>query len=255
MPRPPLLLPVLFALVGLPSCTFVQYRAERDMQRSEVADGLGRLSCTSHNGAIKVRGVPGKTTVDVQVKLTAHARSENEAHDLVERLDVEVARSGDELVVRGIVPPSTSWGSNASFAFTIDAPADLALRLVTHNGAVDATGSTGDLRVVTHNGGVRVQGGAPSVEITTHNGGIDLVCDGSGAVAGSATTHNGSVEVDLGARSATVDASTRNGRLDSSGVRVESSGRNQLRAVAGDGQGAMRVRTHNGSVRVRSNGS
>lgn len=255
MLRSSLILPALCVLVGLPSCTFVRHRAERDTQRSEVAEGLGLVACTSHNGSIVVRGVPGKATVDVTARLTAQARSEAAARELLESLDVEVARSGDELVVRGIVPPTTSWGSDASFAFTIEAPAELALRLVTHNGAVESTGSAGDLRVVTHNGGVRIHCDSPTVDITTHNGGIAIVCNGSGAVAGSATTHNGSIDVDLGARSATVDAATRNGRLDASGVRVETSGRHELRAISGDGAGALRVRTHNGSVRVRSGGS
>lgn len=255
MLRSSLLVPVFCVFAGLPSCTFVQHRAERDTQRSEVADGLLRVSCTSHNGAIKVRGVPGKATVDVTAKLTAFGKSDGEARELVERLDFEVARSGDELVVRGIEPTSMPWGAGASFAFTIEAPAELVLRLVTHNGAVESTGSAGDLSVVTHNGGIRVRGAASSVELTTHNGAIALDCEGSGALNGSVTAHNGSVDVDLGARSTTVEAATRNGRLDVSGVRVESSRRHELRAVAGDGAGALRVRTHNGSVRVRSGGS
>lgn len=255
MPNPTRVLPFLGALLAFPSCTFVQHRAERDTQRSEVADGLLRVSCTSHNGAIKVRGVPGKATVDVTAKLTAYAKSDGEARELVERLDVEVARRGDELVVRGVEPSSMPWGTGASFAFTIEAPAELALRLVTHNGAVESTGSAGDLSVVTHNGGVRVRGAASSIDLTTHNGAIDLACEGSGALNGSATAHNGSVEVDLGARSTKLDAATRNGRMDATGVRVESGGKHELRAVAGDGAGALRVRTHNGSVRVRSGGS
>ncbi len=255
MQKHPLLLPALVVLVGMTSCTFVQHRKDRETRRSEVAEGLRHVTCTSHNGAIVIRGVPGKATIDVTAKLTAFATSENAASELVEGLDVEVARNGDELVVRGILPPSMPWGANASVAFTIEAPAELALRLVTHNGSVEASGSSGNLSVVTHNGGVRVRSAAESVELTTHNGGIDLVCEGDGAVHGSATTHNGGVQVDLGTRSSRIDASTRNGRLEATGVRVESNGKHELRAVAGDGAGSLRVRTHNGSVRVRSSGS
>lgn len=255
MPRTLLHPATLCLLVGLTSCTVVQRRAEREAQRSEVAEGLARVSCSSHNGSIVVRGLAGKSTVDVTARLVANARSERDARDLVEQMDVEIVREGNELRVRGVVPSSMPWGANASLSFTIEAPAELALQLVTHNGAVDATGSTGDVSVVTHNGAVRVHGGSSALEITTHNGGIDVVCEGSGAVRGSATTHNGSVDVDVGSRSACVEASTSNGRIDTNGLRVESRGRHSLRAVAGDGQGGLRVGTHNGSVCVRSSGS
>ena len=101
---------------------------------------------------------------------------------------------------------------------------------------------------------MRVRGAIPVLELTTHNGEIELVCEGSGTVRGNVTTHNGGVTVDVGARSATIEASTHNGHMESSGVRVESRTERRLRAVAGDGQGELRVGTHNGAVRVRSSG-
>ena len=247
---------LLVVLMGcsLPSCSIAHFRAEREVQRSESADGLASVFCKTHNGAIKVRGVQGKATVDVMARLVAHGDDEIEARENVAQLDVKLERSGSELVIATVVPSTLPWQAGASFSFQLEVPAELALRLTTHNGEVETLGTSGDVQAVTHNGGVRVRGAVPVLELTTHNGEIELVCEGSGTVRGNVTTHNGGVTVDVGARSATIEASTHNGHMESSGVRVESRTERRLRAVAGDGQGELRVGTHNGAVRVRSSG-
>ncbi len=246
----------LVVLVGcsLPSCTMARHRAEREVQRSESAQGLSGLACTTHNGAIRVRGVPGKESVEVTAQLVAHGEDEIEARENVAQLDVVLERNGSELVIRSVAPSSLPWHANASFAYTVEAPPQFALRLTTHNGAIETTSTVGDIKALTHNGGVRVRGDAAVVDLTTHNGEVELVCEGHGPVGGSVTTHNGGVTVDVGARSATIEASTHNGRMESSGVRVESRTERRMRAVAGDGHGDLRVGTHNGSVAVRSSG-
>ena len=247
---------LLVVLVGcsLPSCSIAHHRAEREVQRSESADGLASLACKTHNGAIKVRGIQGKTTVDVMARLVAHGEDEIEARENVAQLDVKLERSGSELVIATFAPSSLPWHAGASFSFQLEVPAELALRLTTHNGEVETLGTAGDVHAITHNGGVRVRGDAAVVDLTTHNGEIELVCEGHGPMGGSVTTHNGGVTVDVGARSTTIEASTHNGRMESSGVRVESRTERRLRAVAGDGQGDLRVGTHNGAVAVRSSG-
>lgn len=231
-----------------------RFRAEREVQRSESAQGLSRLACTTHNGAIRVRGVPGKESVEVTAQLVAHGEDEIEARENVAQLDVTLERNGSELVIRSVAPNSLPWHANASFSYTVEAPTQFAMQLTTHNGSIETTATSGDLKALTHNGAVTVRGDAAALDLTTHNGEIEVVCEGSGPVGGSVTTHNGGVTVDVGARSATIEASTHNGRMESAGVRVESRTERRLRAIAGDGQGDLRVGTHNGSVDVRSRG-
>lgn len=253
---PSLLAAAVVVLFGcaLPSCSFANYRAERTLDRSESAEGLAALVCTTHNGAITVRGIPGRDSIGVSAQLIAHGESEEDARDHVAQLDVRLERSGNELVIKSVAPSSLPWNASPTFAYTIDAPTGLALRLETHNGHVDVRGATSEIQVMTHNGGVRADIGSDSLQIETHNGEIELRLQGSGPVRGTLTSHNGGIEVDLGPRAAVVEASSHNGQLNASGGRVEYRSERQMRSVHGEGGGELRVETHNGGVRVRSGG-
>ncbi len=255
-PTAPSLLAAVVVLFGcaLPSCSFANYRAERTLDRSESAEGLAALACATHNGSITVRGMPDRDSIAVSAHLIAHGDSEDEARDQVAQLDVRLERNGNELVIKSIAPSSLTWTASPTFAYTIDAPIGLALRLETHNGNVDVRGATSGLHVVTHNGGVRADVGSDSLQLETHNGQIEVRLQGDGPVHGTLTSHNGGIEVDLGPRAAVVEASSHNGKLDASGGRIESQSERRLRSVHGEGGGALRIETHNGAIRVRSGG-
>lgn len=243
---------LLLAALGatLAGCQMPAFEAKREVHQSESASGLTSVVCETHNGEIVVRGKSGLATVEVHAELRARGDTQQEAEQNCALLRVEVQRNGDRLVVRGIPPGDFDWRFSPSFAFVIEGPPALCAELTTHNGSVHVEETTGSLRATTHNGAVEARVAAPDVAIETHNGRILLRAVGEGALAGTLLTHNGSIDLELGRRSASVDASTHNGSIRTNGGRVVRSSDDRVRFEAGQGGGALGVTTHNGSINL-----
>lgn len=243
--------PALLVLATtFPACTVPQFEAVRDVQRSHSADGLLSLRCSTHNGPIRIRGKAGQKTIEVAAQLSARGFSEQEAKDNVAQLDIAIERDGTELVIRGVEPTSFDWRNQASFAYTIELPNELMLKLQSHNGDLEVLETAGNLSLETHNGDIDLRASSGKLVLVTHNGAIEVAMTGTGPVGGSVETHNGSVAVEFGGRAAVVDASTHNGSIDAKGGVVTGRDDNSLRFVTGDGGAPLKVTTHNGGVRL-----
>lgn len=258
-PRTSVRFPSLLALPLFASCAclFVgcempDFEARRELTRSEPAEGLRSLACESHNGAIEVRGSAEARTVEVRARLSARGYTQAEADANCAALDVEVVRRGADLLVRGKQPADQDWRVQSSFEFVVEVPLAFAADVSTHNGSVLVAAVTGDVRAKTHNGEVEAEVAGAKVAIETHNGRVVLKAAGDGPLEGIVATHNGSVEIDLGARSCTVDASTHNGSVTSRGGRVVEQDDHHVRMQAGAGGGKLEVTAHNGAVSVLS---
>lgn len=147
--------------------------------------------------------------------------------------------------------------------------------LRTHNGSIRAERIGGDVRGTTHNGSLRISDIGGNVDVQTHNGTLLLT-----RIAGSArgSSHNGQINLEVagaGALSRTLDFTSHNGsvmiavpRSFSARVRMEShhgslqsdfaapprrgDGDDRREFTIGTGEASIRVRTHNGSFRLRA---
>ena len=120
------------------------------------------------NGGITVIGWD-KNEVKVVARVSAWARTEDEAKDIatqvkVETSDTEIHTSGPNLRNR------RGW----SVSYEIWAPAKTDLRLSSTNGGLDVEGIRGRLDLETTNGGISLQAVSGDVNAETTNGGITV---------------------------------------------------------------------------------
>ncbi len=242
-----LLLPFLAACSVYPA-----FVAKKVVELEIPAATLQSLACESHNGAIVVTGAVTET-IKLRCEMSVRGVTQEEADGNLALLDLGREATDTQLKLFGRYPRAELQNRSPSFAFTMTAPAKLALQLTTHNGDVTTNGISGPVAVTTHNGRIDGQVDGAQVTATTHNGDIALQVGGSGNFEGAIETHNGDVQlVFAGARNAAIEASTHNGRLTATGAAaVVEARRSSLRANVGTGGGKLVVTTHNGDVTVR----
>ncbi len=231
------------------------------------ADHIREISCTTHNGAIEVRAVP-REEVLVVAEIKAGGDNEDDALECLESLDVGAELEGDRLIAKWKWDKRRRSQWRASVAFTILQPGSAETELFTHNGKIvveglhaDAEACThngaiylndceGNWRAETHNGRIEASGTPHHLDMTTHNGPIRLAVNTDGTVAGRIETHNGSVRVGLSDGANTqVTCHTGNGGISiSRGFNHSSQRRRFFEGELGEGEGRMRIETHNGSI-------
>lgn len=250
-------------------------RAWTDQQTERLsldAAQLQSLNAWTHNGAITFEAQPaGSTEPHVIVTKRTGGVTLDDAEKAMAALEVfaEPWGNGTKLGYRWRGLKSRSWYAEVSF--DIKAAGQLDFSAESHNGPVKAGGIQGNVNVVTHNGSVIVDSEGDRLEAESHNGPINVAFKGDhvsilthngevsadlsrcATVSGDLTTHNGGVDVLVGERlSAKIDCRTHNGRIayDVPMSAVETSGRRVVGTI-GNGEGALEVETHNGSVKVK----
>lgn len=238
------------------------------------ASGLTGLEVRTHNGTVSYDG-GANSEIKVAAKKTASGITSGQAQAALDAMEVYVEDTSDgrkKLAWRWSTPKSWNWGGGVSFE--IDGPAGLGLDVETHNGSVSVGGVAGDVKAVTHNGSVvasssdgsliiethngRIEADydGPSISLATSNGGVDADLSDCGSVAGDIVTNNGGVRVTVGAATATnVDCTTYNGGIHAgAGIDVQKSSRHRLEGTVGAGGSPLKVRTHNGGIRLKKAG-
>jgi hypothetical protein len=225
---------------------------------------LGRgdlLEIKGINGAIIARGTAGS---DVEVRAEKRARRSDPRDVTIEVLEysggvticaVYPNRRGSEnrcdrgdggnQSVRNNPPPPPPPPS---------VPEGVDFRGATVNGDVEALGLTGDTDVSTVNGDVDVETSGMA-EASTVNGSIDATIGSADLAHGlNFSTVNGSITVDVPADlNAEIDAGWLNGSLDSE-LPLTLRGRFSRRSAEGtmgSGGETIRLKTVNGSIRIR----
>jgi DUF4097 and DUF4098 domain-containing protein YvlB len=230
------------------------------------------FAATTHNGSITIIGA-NVTEVALTATIVARAETEQAAKKLADLTQVKLRPSGGNLTVEINKPP---LARNQSVSVSLDAnvPEQTNLDLVTHNGDVtvdnimgqtnaethngkvtvaDLVGST---RLKTHNGSVRCNQVAGPLQVHTHNGGVKAshAPSASSECDVSIEAHNGSVEFRTApGLSARVELSTYNGSIntDLPITVVGAVTKSKLSGTIGTGKGRIRLKTYNGSIRIR----
>ena len=218
----------------------------------EVVLQTDRLSVQSQNGGVTVRPW-GRPDVLVRARVASRARSQSEAERNVRATRFEVNRGA----VRAATPRNAR-GTYVVVDYEVFAPAPTALSLKTTNGGLRAEGMSGPFDGVTVNGGIALEAMTGDVTARTTNGGITARV-GRSAAAHDLKTTNGGITVEVAdGLSADLLASTRVGRIATSGLalrnEVRERGRyvgDELVATLGRGGPRLSAQTTNGGISIR----
>lgn len=255
------------------------------------AKGVNSLQLETHNGAIDCKGRPNdEPTALVKVIKKGGGLTAAEAKEALDAIEVSVDQTAGgvkRVAWKWKIERKPSWG--AEVAYSVQAPATLAIDAQTHNGRigvqtfsakVDATTHNGAIEVgdvrgevalVSTNGKIKVQASGSRLRAETHNGEIEAAYDGgevsllthNGGVqadlskckslGGEITSHNGRITLTVGpGLSADLDCSTANGSVSCDApYQVQHAGRGHLTGKIGQGGSKLAVITHNGDIRIK----
>ena len=248
----------------------------RVKQQLDVFEGTGiaKIDAQAANGRITLEG-SDRDEVTVRAWKEVRGRRAT-ASEFAEQVEVYAEQIGDELRIFTDHPPLPK-GISLAVRYAIEAPRKVDVNLRTVNskikvsgtrGSIDATtvngqialeGDTGPIRARATNGTIKAEINAltDDAEFSTTNGTIGVEvhrCDGSVA----ALTTNGTITLTLPADFVgLLDAEARRGRVHSDfPVPVVGKLKNQLKGEIGEGGDAViKLRTRNGSIRLKRQGS
>jgi len=263
----------------------------RDEKRFTVS-GMPDVHLTTFDGAIEVRsGSDGEVLLEIEKRGPSEEDVKKLQVDVKQdgnRIDVEVKKPANEVVVFGfghMTPTAKLIVTMPRSGNVVARSGDGSIRIERVNGHIDLHTGDGSIRANSIGGDVTLQTGDGSVALDGITGRLDLqTSDGSVTVAGSPdiakvhtgdgsitfraesgsamkddwsfTTGDGSVSLYLpGDFSAELDASTGDGtvhsELDVSGS-TEDRERRSLHGQLGRGGKLLKVRTGDGSIRLRA---
>ena len=232
--------------------------------------GITKIDAQAANGRITLEG-SDRDEVSVRAWKKVRGRR-GVAAEFAEQVEIRAEQIGDELRIFTEHPPPPS-GVNLTVRYAIETPreVDVNLRTVnskieiggisgaidatTANGTIDLEGDAGPIRARATNGSVKAKIGLliDDAEFSTTNGTIGAEvhrCVGSMA----ASTTNGSINLTLPADFAgQLDAESQRGRVHTDfPVPVVGKIRNQLKGeVGGGGDAVVKLRSTNGSIRLK----
>ena len=212
--------------------------------RASITDGAGRLRADTASGAVTVAGFRGEVVADTG---SGRVKLEN----VLGRVEADTGSGAVEL--RGIDGDILADTGSGGVAIT-DARAQRVV-VDTGSGGVRLRDVTGSLSVDTGSGSVRGEGlvVGPELLVDTGSGSVRLDGDLSAVRRLDVDTGSGSVALE-----STTPLSLRvNLSSGSGGIRVDvpvlsdvEAGRRKFRGVIGTGEGAGRVSTGSGSIRI-----
>lgn len=272
-----LLVFLLFLLIFTGSCCinlgcWQRAKYEREVRLSAPLQPGSTFAAKTHNGSIAIKGAD-VADCNLTATITARASSEEDAKKLAEEVKIKLEPFGNELSVR-IEKPVNMVRRSVSVSLDAILPNQTNLELNTHNGAIKVANITGDIDGTTHNGRVTAEKICGTTKLRTHNGSIVCekisgearfkthngsiklrYCEASPAVCDiSAVTHNGGIDLIAPTNlSSEVDISTHNGSIKTELpiTVVGKLSKRRLTGTIGAGEGKLRLKTHNGSIKIR----
>lgn len=244
----------------------------RVKQQLEVFEGTGitKIDAQAANGRITLTG-SDRDEITVRAWKVVRGRR-GVAAEFAEQVEVCAEQIGTELRIFTNHPPPPS-GVNLSVRYAIETPREVDVNLRTVNSKIEISGISGAIDATTANGAINLEGDAgpiraratngtikaeiglrgDEVEFSATNGTIDVQAR-SGIAPVSALTTNGSINLTLPADFAgQLDVETRRGRVHSDfPLPVVGKIKNQVKGeVGGGGDAVVKLRTANGSIRLK----
>lgn len=212
--------------------------------------GAGQFAVdAAPNGGIQVTG-SGRPDLVVQAKVTAWAGSQQRARGVLSAVVVDAAPDR----VSAEAPRGLGTRESWSVSYRIAVPTQTSLELKTTNGGISIESVEGRIAFETVNGGVKLAAVSGEVHGRTSNGGVEVdlsgpTWQGQGL---DVQTSNGGVRLRVPENySARLEAGTVNGGI-SVDFPITLQGRidREIATDLGGGGPLIRVRTHNGGVKV-----
>ena len=201
------------------------------------------------NGGIDVQG-SSRGDVLVRAKVSAVAETIERAQQIARSVTVSATASS----VSATGPSGLARPEHWQVSYRLSVPTISALSLRTTNGGIAIRDVDGEVEFRTVNGGVKLANMAGDVKGRTSNGGVDVDLDGpSWRGAGlSVETSNGGVHLRIPSQySAQLETGTVNGGFNIDfPLTVQGRIDREINATLGSGGPPIRVRTHNGGVKV-----
>jgi DUF4097 and DUF4098 domain-containing protein YvlB len=270
--------PVLAALALVLTWTSAEasVTVKQPFQQSYPLKPGGSLEVRNTNGGITVTAWD-RNEVRVDAVKEVRAPSTQQAEELAKQIRIDVQQTAGRVRIVTRLPRDKNglldWltGNSASFNVTykIQAPRDLAAKLVSTNGGLKLAGTRGRADLETVNGGVTVERVEGEIHLESTNGALNVI-EPSGTLEGSTTnggitahltqvdgdislaTTNGGVTLKV-ARDirASLDVAAANGGIHSDlDVQGGEQGRKRLVGEVNGGGSRLKIRTTNGGVRI-----
>jgi len=215
--------------------------ATDEWTRSYQLPAGGRLEIVNTNGLIEVNGSDG-TGVDVRAERRARAGSQDEAAQLLKKLDMREEVSPTRVKIdASSATESSGFGRNDfDIQYHVRIPAGLSVSFRTSNGAIRLQNINGQITAATTNGGVQADLSSISGDVTlaTTNGGVRLDLPTDVKANLDAACVNGGISID--------DQFKVNTQSDNSRCRVS--------AALNGGGPRISAATVNGGIRIRARG-
>ena len=143
--------------------------------REQTVPAIGRLSVTSRNGGVTVKGWL-RNEVLVRARVEASADNEGAAANLASRVSVD--SSGGQVHATGpeSIDNNNSWWS---VSYEIFVPQNTDLTTTARNGGITISDVRGQIRFEGRNGGVHLKRLAGNVSGSTVNGGVQVELTGT----------------------------------------------------------------------------
>ncbi|MBN2007941.1 DUF4097 family beta strand repeat protein [candidate division KSB1 bacterium] len=222
----------------------------------------GDVSVRSTNGKIEVTSW-NRSDVEINAEIKVKAGSHRKAEKLLERVEMIVERSGDQLRIDADYPKKSNTGfldwifgdnANVTINYTIKVPEETNLNLKSVNGRVMVEDVNGNAELSTVNGGIDAEALKGSVDAHTVNGAVKIKVKSLDRRDNiMLKTTNGSVKLGLPENvSADVEASTVNGsiRTDFPLTIQGKYARHHLDGEINGGGGKIKLSTVNGSINI-----
>jgi DUF4097 and DUF4098 domain-containing protein YvlB len=201
------------------------------------------------NGGIEVDGSP-RNSVLVRAKVSAEADTPERARQIADAVTVNASASN----VSATGPSGLGRREQWHVSYRLAVPTISSLSLKSTNGGIAIRDVDGDVEFKTVNGGVKLVNLAGDVKGRTSNGGVDVDLDGPGwrGAGLNVETSNGGVHLRIPEQySAQLETGTVNGGFNIDfPITVRGRVDREITATLGAGGAPIRVRTHNGGVKV-----
>ena len=228
-------------------------KAQRTEELTAATTNVTTLDVSTNVGAIELEG-GDVSEVSIVADITVRSKTTEEAEALVEEVEIVAEQSGDRLVVKAVKP--SGFGRNQlGVAFTITAPAHLALRCTTNVGDIRVDGFDESVAAKTDVGTIRCVDLRNKADLHTNVG--DITCsyasDAPAALEAKVGTNVGDVDfTGPGQISAKLAARVNVGSINTDRpLTVTGPIKKSITATLGEAEGDITLHTNVGSIKIR----
>ena len=217
-------------------------KAEATMNfTSPLADG-GLLIVENRVGGINVRGA-ATNECRVNVKVTARAKTEEEAQFLAQAVNMKCETTDDRFFIRPVKPDDDEW-KNIDVAFEITVPHHVNLQLNAEVGGVFLRSVKGRIKVKTNVGTIATENIRGDIDLEANVGDVQFIAPDGLSAKVTASTSIGSIESDLPIRI--------QGPGPSGGQGFHISMGSKAAGTLGNGEGTVNLKANVGSISIQS---